>query len=224
MNINNKNDIYTWNAENIKKFSASTVFIAGCGGLGSFVADSLVRSGIGKLILLDYDRVEISNLNRQVLYNENDVGKMKVDVAFGKLKGINSKLEILPINGTVEEKCDAIFKENRIDIVVDCLDNFESRFFLEEKLPSAIPLIHGGVEYDYGQVTTILKNKTPLLKEIYAGYKEKRKKIVLPQIVAIIASIMVYETLVCLIATPNLENKMIIFQLSDFSSSIVDIK
>ena len=87
-------NIKFWGDEKQKILANSSILIAGVGGLGCTIAEALTRSGIGKLILIDKDIVEISNLNRQILYDNNDIGKSKVEVAKQKLKAINSNLNV----------------------------------------------------------------------------------------------------------------------------------
>ncbi|OPX25805.1 MAG: hypothetical protein B1H06_06910 [Candidatus Cloacimonas sp. 4484_143] len=87
-------NIKFWGDEKQKILANSSILIAGIGGLGCTVAEVLIRAGIGKLILIDKDIVEVSNLNRQILFDQNDVGKPKVDVAKHKLKAINPELEV----------------------------------------------------------------------------------------------------------------------------------
>jgi len=110
-----------------KKLKKAKVVVAGVGGLGSLVATYLVAVGVGKLTLIDREKVELSNLNRQILYQEKDVGKFKVESALEKLSKLNSDVKM---DGKVVE----INKENvyslvkNSDVVVDGMDNFETSF------------------------------------------------------------------------------------------------
>ncbi|MCD6380227.1 sulfur carrier protein ThiS adenylyltransferase ThiF [bacterium] len=115
----------------------STVGIAGCGGLGSNAAVALVRAGVGNLILVDFDRVEVSNLNRQY-YFQSDIGKIKVEALAGHLRAINPDINInmhaieLSYKDTPE-----IFK--KADLLIEAFDNAESKRWLIESWCSAFP-------------------------------------------------------------------------------------
>ena len=114
-----------------KKILNSKVLIVGMGGLGCPVAEFLTRSGIGTLGIVDHDTVSLSNIHRQILYNENDINKSKVKVAKKKLNKINSKTKInifnFKLNKTTFEK---IIKN--YDYIVDGTDNFESKFLIND--------------------------------------------------------------------------------------------
>jgi molybdopterin-synthase adenylyltransferase len=106
---------------------SNTVAIVGLGALGSVAAELLVRAGIGKVVLIDHDLVELGNLQRQSLYSEADVGKLKAEVAASVLSQINSEVVIVShaehLNNNNVKLLDA-------DVVLDCTDNLESRFVI----------------------------------------------------------------------------------------------
>lgn len=139
--------------------------IAGCGALGSVIANTLARAGVGFLRLVDRDYLEMNNLQRQVLYDEEDVrsGIPKAVAAARKLQKINSEIEIDPIvadiNSTnVRSFCDGI------DVILDGTDNFEIRFLLNDaSIALDIPWIYGGCIGADGQTMTILPGKTACL-------------------------------------------------------------
>ncbi len=139
------------------------VMIAGVGGLGASVSALLAMAGIGELVLVDKDKVEISNLNRQILYHEEDVGKMKVDVAKERLNEINNEVKIRAMREKIEEG----FKiPEDVDIVVDGLDNYETRFIVEKAcIENGIPYVFGAVEGYMGMVSFIDKS-TKRLRDI----------------------------------------------------------
>ena len=112
--------------ENIKELKNRNVLICGVGGVGGFVAEALARSGIGKLTLVDYDTIESSNLNRQVVSNKNNIGKSKV-------KEIKKRIEeISDCRVLIEEKFidDEYEVDDCYDYVVDCIDTLTSKFHL----------------------------------------------------------------------------------------------
>lgn len=116
---------------NQQKLKESSVLIIGMGGLGCPVAQYLNSMGVGRLGLMDYDLIELSNLHRQVLYSENDLGQYKVDIAHNLLSSQNSNTEIIIHK-------EALNQENAIDIIakyeliVDCTDNIASRYLIND--------------------------------------------------------------------------------------------
>jgi len=215
-------NIQFWGEEKQNILAKSSVLIAGMGGLGCAIAELLTRAGIGRLILIDKDVVEISNLNRQILFDQNDIGKPKVDVAKQKLQAINPELKVEVIQKD-------IFDLKQIHLphfegIADCLDNFTARFELEKLLISDHFLVHGGVQNDFGQITTIKLDETLTLKEIYPGAHIPVSVPVVPQTVMIIGSLMTQEIINNLFAKPQMLNKMLILELVDFSMFKVGVK
>jgi molybdopterin/thiamine biosynthesis adenylyltransferase len=161
--------------EGQEKLKKSSVLVVGIGGLGTVVTTYLAYAGIGRLVLVDDGFVELSNLNRQILYAEGDIGKSKASVACKKLQEANSKLVL----ECYAQRFDRDLGERLVkdvDIVVDALDNWETRMLLNEicvKLRK--PLVHAGVEGWYGQVATIIPGKTPCLYCI-RPYKSNEKR------------------------------------------------
>lgn len=105
--------------------SQKVVLVLGCGGIGSHIAWNLTVLGIGKIYLLDYDTVEISNLNRQLMFDIGDIGKLKTEVLTEKLIKINPSLEIVPINIKIisKEQLEIVITECNPDCIVKCLDS-----------------------------------------------------------------------------------------------------
>lgn len=150
--------------EGQEKLRKATVLVAGLGGLGSPVVLYLSAAGVGKLLLVDDGRLELSNLNRQVLYSVNDVGRFKALVAAERVRSLNPDVSVEPYVMKVQ---DERFEElvRRADVVVDCLDNWAGRLTLD-KLAwiYSKPLVHGGIAEFYGQATTVLRGVTNCLK------------------------------------------------------------
>jgi len=147
------------------------VVVAGVGGLGSVVAEALVRAGIGKLCLVDYDVVSVSDLNRQILYSHEDLGIKKVDAATKRLLAIRPDVEIVGVQSRITSD----FKwPVEPSIVADCLDNFDSRFALDEICRrQEVALVHGGIDGLYGQVCTILPDAVTRLPNLFKGVGQK---------------------------------------------------
>lgn len=111
--------------DDIKKLKKKKVLICGCGGVGSFVAEALARSGVGHISLVDYDSVDPSNLNRQLMTTKENIGEVKVDVLKRRLEEV-SNCKVIAINAYIDEK----FKMKQYDYVVDCIDSLNSKFEL----------------------------------------------------------------------------------------------
>ncbi len=158
--------------EGQKRLKAAHALVVGLGGLGSPVAMYLCMGGIGKLSIVDTDIVTPSNLNRQPLHWESNIGIKKVDSAKEKLVRMNPRVDIVAINKRItQETVRTILKG--VDVAVDCLDNMASRYVLNRAcIESQIPLIHGGVYGMVGQLTTILPSKTPCLECIFPKVEE----------------------------------------------------
>jgi adenylyltransferase/sulfurtransferase len=139
--------------EGQQKLLDSHVMIVGLGGLGSPVAMYLAASGVGKLTLVDDDDVELSNLQRQVLFTEKDVGSAKVETARTRLTAMNEAVDIQTIRSRLSEK-EMISVLSEVDVLVDCTDNFAARFLLNRASQATkTPLVSGAAIRFEGQVT-----------------------------------------------------------------------
>jgi len=148
-----------------KKLGKSTVAIVGLGALGSNSAELLARAGIGQLILIDRDVVELSNLQRQSLFDENDVGKPKALAAKEHLNKINSEIKIdFFIDDLNFENINKLL-ENKTDLILDCTDNLETRFLINDFcIKNSIPFIYSSAVGSKGYVFDIFPGKTPCLR------------------------------------------------------------
>jgi len=131
----------------------STVLILGLGGLGSPVALYLASAGVGKLILVDDDEVELSNLQRQIIHTRQTIGKAKADSAAQQIEQINPTTEVeVRVERLTEAALDGALKT--VDLVVDCSDNFTTRHALNRACFRAkVPLVSGAAIRFDGQVT-----------------------------------------------------------------------
>jgi len=156
-----------WGKEGQRKLKNSAAAVVGVGGLGSISSTLLAAAGVGKLILVDGDKLSLSDLNRQILYSSRDVGQFKVKIAKERLMALNPEVEISAINKeiTVDTASTIIGK---VDIVVDGLDNWKTRFTVNDYcVKSRILFVHAGVSQFYGQITTIMPGKGPCLRCIF---------------------------------------------------------
>ncbi len=154
--------------EGQRRLQQARVLIAGLGGLGSAASIYLACAGVGNIRLVDCDTVSPSDLNRQFLYSEEDIGTVKVHCAKRRLQLLNSKSCIEAANDRIDE--DNVYGlVDGCDIVVDCLDNFPARLALNSAaINGRLPLLHGAVLGFEGRVTTILPGKTPCMRCLYA--------------------------------------------------------
>jgi molybdopterin/thiamine biosynthesis adenylyltransferase len=145
------------------KLKKSKVLVVGAGGLGSVVLLYLAAAGVGEIVVVDDGVVELSNLNRQVLYDTRDIGKWKVDVAAEKLTRLNPNVSVKGVKErATEDLLDKLVRE--VDLAIDALDNWETRFALNRVcVKHRKPLIHAGVQGFYGQLMVIIPGVTPCL-------------------------------------------------------------
>ena len=138
-----------------KKLMVSKVFILGVGGLGSPVSMYLASADIGYLGIADFDKVELSNLQRQVLFDQKSINKSKVDVAKKKLLLINPKLKInIYKNKITKENVDKIIK--KYDVVVDGSDNFQTKYLINDScIKNKKTLVSAALRGFEAQITTI---------------------------------------------------------------------
>jgi adenylyltransferase/sulfurtransferase len=151
-----------WGTTSQELFSRAAVLIVGCGALGTAQANLLTRAGIGRLVLADRDFVDLSNLQRQTLFDEQDVAEAlpKAIAATRRLQRINSNVSLTPVVTDVTwENVRELVRS--VDLVLDGTDNFETRFLLNEAcLEEDKPWVYGGCLGADGQTMTIIPGKT----------------------------------------------------------------
>jgi adenylyltransferase/sulfurtransferase len=152
--------------EGQRRICAGRVLLCGCGALGSAIADSLVRAGVGFLRLVDRDFVELSNLQRQVLYDEQDIADQlpKAIAASRKLAKINHGVSLDPIVADIDHN-NMLSLAAGVDLIIDGMDNFETRFLINDaSLETRIPWIYGGCIGSHGQVMPIFPGERACLR------------------------------------------------------------
>lgn len=161
-------NIGTVTSEEQEILRGSAVCVVGCGGLGGGVIEGLTRIGVGRLTIIDGDVFEMSNLNRQLFSNEDNIGHSKAVDTRLQLKKINSDVQVNSIQ-TVLDEDNALELIHGHDVVVDALDSVRSRITLEEACETEkIPLVHGAIEGWNGQVAVIMPGDR-ILQGIYGG-------------------------------------------------------
>ena len=153
---------------------AGKALVVGCGALGSVIAESLVRAGVGLVRIVDRDFVEMSNLQRQVLYDERDVAEQlpKAEAAARKLRSINSEVVIESVVADLSSENIRTVAEG-MQVIVDGTDNFETRFLVNDyAFEHGIPWVHGGCVGCHGQVMTFRPGKTICFRCLMGGVPE----------------------------------------------------
>jgi len=151
------------------KLKKAKVFIAGVGGLGSVTATYLAAAGVGLIRLVDHDRVELSNLNRQIVHRDEDIGKNKVDSAAKRLREINPEVKIEAVAETITEVNISELLAG-YDLIVDAMDNLPIRYLLNKTaIEKRIPFFHGAVSGFEGRAMTVIPGQTACLRCVYRG-------------------------------------------------------
>jgi adenylyltransferase/sulfurtransferase len=205
--------------EGQRRLLNSRVTLVGCGALGTVLANSLVRSGVGHLRLIDRDFIETNNLQRQILFDEDDVAANlpKAEAAARKLRRINSGVEIEPVVVDVD-RTNILELAGDADLILDGSDNFEVRYIINDAaVKLGKPWVYGGCIGSYGQSMTILPGETPCLRCVFeaapnpgeAGTCETAG--VLGPIVNIVASIQAAEALKLLAGKRDTINRELIY-------------
>jgi molybdopterin/thiamine biosynthesis adenylyltransferase len=190
-----RNGIFT--EEEIQRLGKVKVCIIGCGGLGGYILEMMARIGIGHITVIDGDVFNVSNLNRQILSTETNIGQSKVNSAKERMTIVNSEISVSYIDEYLNEDNAQRLLEGH-DLVMDALDSITTRFLLQEACHAlGIPFVHGAIAGWFGQVSVIFPgDKT--LDLIYASHQEAgiEKKIGNPSFTpSTIASIQVSEGL-----------------------------
>jgi molybdopterin-synthase adenylyltransferase len=149
-----------------KKFLSSSVLIIGAGGLGTNFASHFTRAGIGRILIIDKDKVELGNLQRQWLYDEDDIGEYKAVAAVRRLRKINSGIKIDHVVDTVDgNNIDDLI--HGFDLVVDATDNFSTRLLIDEACwKQGKPWVFTGILGAQGQTMALIPGKTRRLKDV----------------------------------------------------------
>ena len=203
--------------EGQEKLANASVAVIGCGGLGCALLPYLCASGIGKIIAVDNDIIELSNLQRQILYSENDIDCRKVDTAANFLRQHYATCEIEAISKRVGEK-ELLEIAQDVDIILDCTDNFSTRYninhaaFIAKK-----PLVSGAVSGFSGQIAVFdfRQRETSCYACVFPDISNVGENCALfgvfSPLVGIIGTMQANETLKILLGLPNLHGKMQIF-------------
>jgi len=181
--------------EGQRKLRASKVVVAGIGGLGCLSSLYLAAAGFGKIILVDKGKFKLSDLNRQILCWQRDIGRFKADVAKEKLVALTPEIQVEALVAEITK--DGVHDVIRdADVVVDGLDNWRTRFVINECcVMQGIPFVHAGVSALHGQMITIVPGKGPCLRCIFPKDPREVESVpVLGATPALLAALQVMET------------------------------
>jgi len=211
------------------RLSKARVCVVGVGGLGSAAALQLAAMGVGYLRLVDYDVVELSNLQRQHLYGITSVGHPKVEVAARRLRDLNPHIEIepLPLALNVNNAEEIV---GGVDLVLDGLDRTSPRYALNRAcVRLKVPYVFGAAIMTFGNASTLIPGKTPCLECFQGGFPDDQLPTcavvgVHPSIIGVIASIEVSEAIrIILGEEARLANKLLHCDLGSLEFEEVEL-
>ena len=214
-----------------EKILNATVLVVGVGGLGSPVAMYLASAGVGRLILVDHDVVEISNLQRQIIHGMDTVSESKVSSAETRIKQLNPDCNVEACSFKLsEDNADELVAQ--ADVVVDCSDNFTSRFLLNRAcVQHKIPLVSGAAIRMEGQLSVFdpRKNDSPCYRCLYDDNENEDLSCatngVLAPVVGIVGSIQALETLKLIAECGEpLVGKLMIFDMASMDWRTMKLK
>jgi adenylyltransferase/sulfurtransferase len=193
-----------------EKLGESKIIVVGAGGLGGPVIFYLAAAGIGHITICDSDRVELSNLNRQILHNTKKIGAKKSDSAADSAGLLNPEIDITPLPVRIDERNAGDILEG-YGLIIDCMDNFESRQVINRFcVEKSVPLIHAGVSRMQGQMTFIHPPETACLS-CFLPDKDKQEEVpILGATAGIMGSLQALEAVKYLTGTgSNLKNRLL---------------
>ncbi len=211
------------------KLKQARVLIVGTGGLGSPVALYLAAAGVGHLGLIDQDTVSLTNLQRQILYNSEVVGKSKVQHAREVMNRLNPTVSVLPISERLNTE-NAVSIVQSFDVVVDATDNFRARYLISETCTALNkPMVHGSIEEFKGLVSVFNYNGGPRYEDLFPEAPENvpfdgEPKGVFGALPGIIGSMQAMEVLKIITgAGTTLSGKLFVYNALDCTSSVLDM-
>ncbi len=216
--------------EDMERIMNTTVTVVGAGGLGSQVLRLVAAIGFGHVRVIDRDLVELSNIQRQTVFNNDDIGKPKADAAVKNLRLLNPNVEYEGLCVSIEEG-NALDLLKGSDIVIDGLDTFEARRHVNRAvLQLGIPYVFAGAVEYYGNLTTIIPGETGCLHCLIGDAKDSPEHTcasvgVIPTLLSWVASIQVQEAV--RLATgkdPLLANRLMTVDIATLSMDIFDIQ
>lgn len=215
--------------EGQEKISQIKVLQIGAGGLGSPFSLYLVAAGIKELTIIDNDTVSISNLQRQILYNETQVGESKVEMAKKALTNLNSDVQVKVHQDYIDENSIMKYVKDQ-DFIVDCSDNLQTKFVVNKTaVENNIKCIIAGIKDFYGQILTVDPKKSACYHCIFpelskdSNLPNEGPLPVIGVTPGILGTLEALEVIKTTLELPNLENKLLMVNLLDLSFNIINV-
>jgi molybdopterin/thiamine biosynthesis adenylyltransferase len=222
-------NLNTFSREDQIRLLGSTAAVVGLGGLGGGLVETLVRGGVGTLRLMDGDRFEESNLNRQLFSTPAGIGTSKAEAARDRIRRINPSISVT-VYDTFLDKQNAARLIQGADVVVDCLDSLGARFVLETAATSlGIPMVSAAVAGETGHVTTVYPGDTGLAaihgQPEKAGDKGVERSLGSPpHSVSVLSALESAEVFKVLLGREGiLRNRLLIVDLSDYTVQTIQL-
>jgi adenylyltransferase/sulfurtransferase len=215
--------------EGQEKLGETGVLQIGAGGLGSPFALYITAAGIKELTIIDNDMVSLSNLQRQILYNESQIGIAKVDAAKTLLEKHNSNVKINIFKDFVNDKSIKKYvKERKYDFIVDCSDNFKTKFLVNRTaIEFNLKCIIAGIKDFFGQIMTINPKVSACYQCVFNEPLESQDSLkplpVIGVTPGILGTLEALEVIKTVLGLPNLENKLLMVNLLDISFDKIDL-
>lgn len=211
--------------QDIAAVQQQNILLVGAGGLGGYVANGLIRFGVKQMTIVDMDKYDVSNLNRQLFSSHDTIGKYKADVLKEACLKIYPKATIKTHLEPIE-MLEETLKNDKYDYVIDAVDSISTRLYLEQLTTKLnIPLVHGAIGGWYGQLGIIMPNSS-LLSRLYGENKDGLEKTLgSPTFTpAVVGSMMVSEFIKHVInATTMLENNILFIDLKHHDYHVLDM-
>lgn len=206
-----------------EKLKKAKVLVIGAGGLGCPILQYLATAGVGTIGIVDFDKIELHNLHRQILYTENQVGQTKASTAKSALEALNPLIEVLAI----EEKLsieNAVQIIQNFEVIVDGSDNFATRYLVNDTCVALEKsLIYGSILKFEGQMAVFNHNGTKNLRDLFPEPPNPKDvpncnlNGVMGTLPGIIGTMMAHETLKLIMDLPTLENELVLFSTLNWS-------
>ena len=212
------------------KINQSSILIVGIGGLGTITALYLANSGIGNIILNDFDSVDLSNLPRQILFNKGDINKNKADVAVEKLRAFNTAITLHSLNNKLNETELSKVISN-VDIVLDCTDNLESRLLINKVCINYKKTLISGAAIRFEGHVAVFRNDISISSCYNCLYSQDDDNLgdcegsgILASVAGMVGSIVANETIkVILKEESSIDNKLWIIDAKNNTNHLIKI-
>lgn len=209
--------------EGQEKLKRAKVLVIGAGGLGCPVLQYLSTAGVGYIGIMDFDRIEIHNLHRQILYTENEIGQEKALVAQEVVSKLNPLIEVVAIPEKLTAE-NAVRIIEHYDIVVDGSDNFATRYLVNDTcVQHGKSLVYGSILKFDGQIAVFNHKESKNLRDLFPEMPDPKEAPncnlngVLGTLPGIIGTMMAQETLKLILELPTLKNELILFNTLNWS-------